>query len=254
MSRGDRISVRGRWPGQVQLRQGWSRAQARPWNQDVPSAALRLERGSAPFLAGCVETLAGLGAEGVMTVPLYPSMTGVWIRAGFRPHRDLLLLERPLGSRGEEHRPSDIGEWPRDDWVETVIGIDDDAFGVDWRLGRLGLIEASRATAASAILTDGSPTRAPSGFAIVGVAGTVGYLQRLAVSRSVQGTGVGRRLVMASLRWAGGRGGRSMLVNTQPDNKRSIALYTSMGFVILADRLSVLRAETDVITPYPPEP
>ena len=250
MSRGDRISVRGAWPGALHLRQGWARARARPWNEDTPSAALRLERGSAGFLSGCVEALAGLGVDGVLTVPLYPSMTAVWVRAGFRPHRELLLLERRLDGRYSEYRPDDIGMWPNQDWVDAVIAIDDDAFDREWRMGRLGLLEASAATPTSVVLTNAEPGRPPTGFAIVGISGTTGFLQRLAVATSAQGSGLGRRLAMASLRWARGRGGRTMLVNTQPDNRRSTALYTSMGFVVLADRLSVLRAETHSVTPY----
>lgn len=181
----------------------------------------------------------------MLSVPLYRRSLGLWNRAGFGPHRELLLLERRLDGRFRESRPKPISIWSGDSWLEPILRIDNLAFDLEWRLGRLGLIEASRAASSSVILTDGVPhSEPPTGFAIAGVAGSIGYLQRLAVAPEAQGTGLGRDLVMASLRWARGRGGRSMLVNTQPENRRSITLYTAMGFNVVPERLSVLRAGT----------
>ncbi|MEX0666908.1 MAG: GNAT family N-acetyltransferase, partial [Acidimicrobiia bacterium] len=68
------------------------------------------------------------------------------------------------------------------------------------------------------------------GFAIAGAALGAGYLQRLAVSPSARGHGLGSDLVRASLRWARGHGARSMLVNTQRDNLAAASIYRQLGF------------------------
>ncbi len=138
-----------------------------------------------------------------------------------------------------------------------MLWIDEAAFDPEWQLGRQGLIEAHQAASSSVLLTDGTPHRVrPTGFAIVGTSGSIGYLQRLAVAPARQGSGLGRDLLMGALRWARGRGARTMLVNTQPENRRSLGLYESEGFEVLADRLSVLRAETRTPKPnqLPSEP
>lgn len=249
MTRGDRISVRGSWPGAVVLRQGWARAQARPWNDHSGDASIRFDRGTAGFLAGCVDVLCRLGADSVLSVPLYRSSVGVWERAGFRLHRELLLLERVLdGSTARDRKPrnrgpSSVQVWPDETWLEVVAQIDELSFDQEWQLGRLGLREASEATPTGAVLTDGVPGgRVPRGFAIVGSSGSIGYLQRLGVAPEAQGSGLGRDLLQSSLQWARSRGARTVLVNTQPDNGRSLALYTSEGFHVIPDRLKVMRS------------
>ena len=55
------VRSRGTWPGAVALRRGWALAHARPWNRDIPDAALRLVRGSSAFLEACADHLVELG-------------------------------------------------------------------------------------------------------------------------------------------------------------------------------------------------
>ena len=81
------------------------------------------------------------------------------------------------------------------------------------------------------------------GYAVGGRAGTVGYLQRLAVRPSHQGHGLGRSLVMDSLRWMRRRGANHALVNTQMANERAFGLYLALGFRPEPHDLAVLEAE-----------
>ena len=78
-------------------------------------------------------------------------------------------------------------------------------------------------------------------YSIAGRAGSMGYLQRLAVSTHCQGLGLGTVLVSDALAWLRRRGARTALVNTPPDNERALALYQRCGFSIEADRLAVLH-------------
>jgi ribosomal protein S18 acetylase RimI-like enzyme len=235
MTRIGGVSIRGTWPGTVVLRAGWAKAVARPWHDDDPRASLRFERGSADFLRACADGLHRLGAPEVLSAPVHRSTMGVWTRAGFVPHRQLLLMERslaaPIAMPARDAEPA---------VVDDVVAIDRAAFDPEWRIGRLGLTDALEATPRAVVLTIGSP---PVGFTIVGVSGFTSYLQRLAVRPESARQGVGADLVRHSVVWAKGTGARSMLLNTQPENTVAMALYRAHGFELLPDRLTVMRAD-----------
>jgi ribosomal protein S18 acetylase RimI-like enzyme len=202
-------------------------------NDDNAAAALRLERGSSEFLRSCADTLFELGAPAVWSAPVDIRGQKLWERAGFTVDRQLLLMERSLA------RPiAEPSIRPRNGTVEEALPIDSLAFEGDWRIGRLGLEDALSATVRSRLLI--AHRAQVEGFAIVGVTGSAGYLQRIAVLPSVAGSGSGRSLVRASMLWARMAGARQMLLNTQPDNERAAGLYRSEGFNELPERLSVL--------------
>lgn len=233
------LTAHGSWPGPVVLRSGWSKARARPLNDDLPDATLRLERGSSAFLRRCAGWLLER-APAVLSGPLRLDSRRPWIDAGFRPDRSLALMERdltlPITAPATGIRPGRAEEWTR------AADLDRIAFEADWRIGRAGLAEAAGATPTSRFLVSPEDDRM-CGYAIVGVAFRVGYLQRVAVDPSVRGRGHGRSLVRASMVWARGRGARTMLLNTQFDNHGAAALYRSEGFVALPERLTIMRTE-----------
>ncbi len=76
---------------------------------------------------------------------------------------------------------------------------------------------------------------------MTGRAGTVSYLQRLAVRPDQQRRGMGSALVLDALHWAQRRGATSTLVNTQESNRSALALYEHLGFVREPDGLDVLE-------------
>ncbi len=124
--------------------------------------------------------------------------------------------------------------------IDEAVPIDRQAFDPDWQIGRMGLQDALTATVRSRLLV--SEPEPVQGFAIVGVTGSTGYLQRIAVNPEHGGRGVGRELLRAAMTWARSAGARAMLLNTQPENERAASLYRSEGFVTLPDRLNVLLA------------
>ena len=54
-----KITVRGTWPGQVTLRAGFAKGVARPWNESILDAHLRVDRGSVGFLKSAFDALIG---------------------------------------------------------------------------------------------------------------------------------------------------------------------------------------------------
>ncbi len=230
--------VRGAWPGEVRFRSGWAMAHARPWNDDLPDATLRLDRGGATMISAATGWLIEQGAPTVISPPLHPGAAKIWEDAAFEPFRTLWLMERDLSFPFERPqgtvRPGRRNEW------ERATEIDRAAFDTTWRVGRLGLSDALAATPRSRFLVaeaDGDV----AGFAIVGVAGGGSYLQRIAVHPDFQGRGLGSDLVLAGLAWAKERGAHTMILNTQPANDAAAMLYKRHRFETLPDSLQLFR-------------
>lgn len=234
-----RVTVGGEWPGRLLLRSGWSKAVARPWNDDIPDASLRLVRGAPAFLVRCAGYLLEIGAAGVASPPLSWAATRPWRHAGFQPYLTLDLFERSLSGRLPDP-PHDVEPAADQPWQE-LLEVDRDAFPPLWRLDELGLQEAIEATPQAALLLAPAESSRLAGFAIVGIGGPTAYLQRVAVRPEEQGRGYGRALLRACLHWARRRGAGTILLNTQPGNAAAAALYRAEGFVRFDTGLHVLR-------------
>lgn len=235
-----RIGHRGDWPGPVSFRKGWYRADARPWNHDIPEATLRLVRGGSVFLEACTAELRQLGADSVVSPPLPANSLGTWRDAGYEPFIDLALMRRSLDRpvRPPDHLVVEVDDID----VDELLAIDSAAFSDFWRFDRHGLTEAIEATGTSSILVIRDGSGRSAGFAVVGYGSAISYLQRVAVHPDWQGQGMGRSLVRVSARKARASGAHVMLLNTQLDNGCAIALYESEGFVRLPDPLALLRS------------
>lgn len=113
--------------------------------------------------------------------------------------------------------------------LPRVLAIDQSAFPVSWGMDEHDFRIARSATpyehTSVAVIDD-----TVVGFAITGRASRRGYLQRLAVDPQAQGHGVGALLVNDCLRWCRRHGVRRVVVNTQQDNHRALALYRRHGF------------------------
>ena len=237
-----KIHFQGTWPGPVTLQRGWHRAVARPWNDDLPLAQLRLERGSAGFLADCADALlATAGVAGVLSPPLLPGARAPWEAAGFTPHSRLLLLRRELDALAEPACPVTTGG--PDDLTEAAA-LDRAAFDPFWRLGRAGLSDALTATPRRTLLLARHPGGELAGFAIAGAGLSLAYLQRLAVDPSSRSSGIGRSLARAAGRWARGKGAGALLTNTPEGNEATAAFYESEGFRVVTRDLAVLSRAT----------
>ncbi|HHC07358.1 MAG TPA: N-acetyltransferase [Actinobacteria bacterium] len=233
------VFLRGSWPGRVTLRRGWARAEARPWNDVVADASLRIVRGGSGFLQACTEKLLGVGAPAVLSPPLPVAARRPWLAVGYREHVRLALMRLDLSScpAAPDHLVVDA---PTDD-LAPLLAVDRAAFDPRWRFDELGLREALAATPTTAVKVVRGPDGDPIAYAIVGYGQAISYLQRVAVHPRWQGRGMGRSLLRASAREARARGARALLLNTQTGNETATSLYASEGYVTLPESLAVLR-------------
>lgn len=236
-----RVAHRGEWPGPVSFRRGWSRADARPWNDGATEASLRLLRGGSAFLQACTDDLIDLGAASVLSPPLPSSARTTWSDAGYRPFIDLALMRLSLDR--QPAAPSHLVVEANSTGVADLLAIDSAAFDAFWGFDEHGLGEAIEATGRSSILIIRDGDARPCGFAVIGYGNAISYLQRVAVHPQWQGHGMGRSLVRVAARKARNAGAQVMLLNTQFDNTAAIALYEDEGFVRLPEPLSLLRFE-----------
>ena len=178
-----------------------------------------------------------VGANKVFTSALRPREQQFFADLGFTLHEELFLLahnfETPIDFPA---RP--LRKFRRSDW-EELLKIDNSAFPQFWQFDNLALTEAISATPRTRIRVDAPDT--PSGFAITGRSGRMGFLQRLAVDPHHQRVGIGRSLVADALQWSKKRFVRELLVNTQVSNSNALSLYESMGFTKKHGGLAVLQ-------------
>jgi ribosomal protein S18 acetylase RimI-like enzyme len=235
-----RVFQRGTWPGSISLRRGWARAEARPWNDTVDDATLRLVRGGSAFIEACTERLVSVGAPAVMSSPLAQSARRPWEAAGFTDHLDLALMRLSLDVPVAAPRHLVVKDDDVD--LDVMLSIDIAAFPPFWRFDRAALLESTHATAQAGVFVIRDGADGITGYAVVGYGHAISYLQRVAVHPRWQGGGMGRSLVRAAARSAQRHGSKAMLLNTQFDNEPAIALYESEGYVQLPETLAVLRA------------
>jgi ribosomal-protein-alanine N-acetyltransferase len=222
------------------LQWGADRLRVGPWRGDHSVAYLTVAPGhqaADEAIAACVDTLARTGYTRVITAALSPIEQRVFRAQGFHVHEHLHLLRHPLGTPIPRVRGTRRGR--RHD-RDAVLQVDHLAFEPFWQFDAGGLEDARRATPSSryrVVVHDGRLL----GYAVTGRAGSISYLQRLAVRPEQQRRGIGTALVLDALHWAQRRGAASMLVNTQERNEPALALYEHLGFLREASGLDVLE-------------
>jgi len=230
---------KGDWPGPTILRRGWARATARPWNDHIDDASLRLIRGGSLFINACALRLLELGAESVISPPLPMSGRKPWMDSGFDEDVELALLRLDLNHQvpAPDHLVVERTAEP----INGLLDIDRAAFDPFWRFDIHGITEAMQATTRSTVLVIRNSDGHSIGFAIVGYGNAISYLQRVAVHPAWQGHGMGRSLVRVAARKARAHGSQAILLNTQFDNTPAISLYESEGYEVLPERLALMR-------------
>ena len=230
--------VEGEWPSPITFTRGWSRATARPWNNEASDGFIRLERGRADFLRVVTEKVAETCGGGVFSPAMFGGATRIWVRAGYEEVRRLQVMERPLGV--EIQRPRrEVNTAEPPPW-QRLLEIDKAAFEGFWRMSIHGLEEASHSTTFSVVLTATDADHI-CGYAIVGSQWGTAYLQRIAVDPVVEGKGIGTDLVRAAVAWARSTPATTMVLNVRSSNTRAIALYQRCGFTATGASLRILR-------------
>jgi ribosomal protein S18 acetylase RimI-like enzyme len=225
---------------QQTLRFGDSWARIAPWRGGDGAAHIVVGPGagvSTTVVHGCVERARASGYRSVLTSAVGVAESDVFVEAGFSVRERLHLLELRLRAA-----PPDpvlpiqrAGRRDRD----AVLAVDDLSFDSFWRLGPSGLQDALTATPITRYRVGRADGRIVA-YAITGLAGTQGYLQRVAVHPDERGRGWGRAVVADGLGWLWRHGAHDVYVNTQVRNDRAVALYESFGFERLPAGLCVL--------------
>jgi GNAT superfamily N-acetyltransferase len=185
---------------------------------------------SSEFVRRCLRLLAEQGFERVVTGALPPGEQHGFLEAGFVVHEQLHLLALDKALRLPPLPPSPRLRRAGPVRRRGVLDVDAAAFSAFWRLDRAGLKEAMAATPQRRLRVVLDSGRQVSGYAICGASGGRGFVQRLAVTPSAQGHGLGTKLLLDGLYWLRGLGTYQIAVNTQQGNETALALYRRVGF------------------------
>jgi GNAT superfamily N-acetyltransferase len=225
---------------------GHERFRVGPWHADAATAYLALTpdvtRPSVAGLQRCLDRLGRDGYSSIITAALHPDEARPFLQAGFVEYDRLRVLSHDLTDLDPSRRPVEdrvqLRRARRGD-RRAALAVDARAFPPFWRLDSAGLDEAISATPRSRFRVAELDGRT-IGYAVTGRALSQGFLQRLATDPAHVGHGVGSALVVDALRWARRRHVLRVLVNTQSDNERALALYRQLGFRMTATDLVVL--------------
>ncbi len=214
-------------------------------------------------IIACIQSLVEMGVEATITPALGLYEAEPFYQAGFELHERLHLLSKDLLSyqppaladtlgqahaRAARRHPLRAGELTFDISIvkakrwhrQAMLDVDAAAFQGFWKFDDRSLSDALSATPHNyARLARHGTTNL--GYAVTGLSGNRGYLQRLAVVPEAQGLGLGAALVHDSSTWLRSRGAVSAMVNTQERNTRALELYERTGFIRQRDGLVVLR-------------
>ncbi|MFI5046845.1 MAG: GNAT family N-acetyltransferase [Acidimicrobiia bacterium] len=223
------------------LRLGRGRARLGPWSADLGIARL-VASPDAPLdvadVHSSVDHARALGYRGLVTNALSDAEAAPFLACDFAARERLHLLAADLDAAPTP--PAVPVTRVRRREHDDVISLDTAAFPRDWQLGRVGLADALGATPSRQFRAtrDGDVI---TGYAITGLAGHLGYLQRIAADPARRRAGIGRALVADAFTYLWSRGVSRVYVNTQLDNVAALALYESCGFELSTSGLTVLE-------------
>jgi len=114
------------------------------------------------------------------------------------------------------------------DDVETVVGIETEAFSSPWQADTFaGLI--GRDTVELVVMAD--EERGVIGYAVLWCVLDQGELANVAVTPAHRGRGLGSHLLRHVMRVAGQRGVRKLFLEVRASNQRALDLYHRLDFV-----------------------
>jgi GNAT superfamily N-acetyltransferase len=159
---------------------------------------------------------------------------------GFVPHEEIITLTRksqPLPAR--EPASGRISSAEMTD-LESIVSVDALAFAPLWHMTPTDMRQAVRLVA---IATVARLDARIVGFQLSTMHDRDGHLARLAVIPEIQGQGIGSALLYDLIQRLDRRDVKTLTVNTQRSNQRSLRVYERYGFVPNGYNLLVWKAQ-----------
>jgi ribosomal-protein-alanine N-acetyltransferase len=215
----------------------------RQWPSDATVAHLifvdHLVVPTSDTVGAAIEHARRKGARVIRTSALFPRATDVLAAIGFEPIDRLALLRLAVDDVVEHlpaagRRSTSMLPWHH----HHAARVDREAFGLMWGNDATSLRQIRTATPAHrarVLRVDGRI----AGFAISGLAGSNGYVQRLAVAPEHRRAGIARELTVDAVWWMHARRATTAFVNTGVTNTAALALYDGLGFERTDDELTI---------------
>ncbi len=171
--------------------------------------------------------LLDLAVTQIAVIPIYSWFRRILKDSAFRYSHDVVLLAwtrrelpeiDPIQARIRPMRPEDL---------PAVAAVDAAAFPPLWRNSRESLEMAWRQSVLASVAED---KQGILGYQISTPSPRGGHLARLAIHPRSQRRGIGQALIRELLEQFVRRGAAQVTVNTQNDNRSSLALYEKLGF------------------------
>jgi ribosomal protein S18 acetylase RimI-like enzyme len=219
-----------------------------PWPHDARAAQLVvLDPDVVPTVDELTQWAARARAHGhrwLRTSALSAAAADRAHHAGFVPIDTLALLRADHTTIRRAPRPALRTRPLRPTHHARAAEVDHAAFGDPWgndaasfgRIRHATPVHRSRRIEGDSVI---------AAVAVSGAGGTTGYLQRIAVHPDHQRRGLATALVLDAVAWMRRRGSTSALVNTSITNEPALALYCSLGFDLLDDRLTIMELDLD---------
>ena len=175
----------------------------------------------------------------IAAIVLQDWLPALLLASRFTNHQSIVMLEREGQIPVKASLPQGVSIRPMlQSDLPVVAEVDASAFDLLWQNSFQALEHAyPQAVFPTVAEADGKvsgyqlSTRNPLGA----------HLARLAVRPAMQGRGVGRALVAELIQQTGRHGMSRLTVNTQSDNRASLALYNKIGFLETGERFPVYQ-------------
>ena len=166
-----------------------------------------------------------------------------WLRdvllpRGFRPYRQLYAYDKfdfDIPTQGNQHvklRPVETADIP------ALLAIEEACFEEFWRYDAISFADIAATHPYFVVAElDGKVI----GYQFNALDGEFGYLVRIAVHPSLNGQGIGARLMAEAIRFFKQANVLRIMLNTQDDNTHAHRLYEWFGFVRISQVGFVLR-------------
>lgn len=216
------------------------------WRSRADITALWHVKGEGALKKRLVNTAASLsfeaGSGSFVTKPLGEYEAEEYGKWGFGPAYSIVLLEKQL--RRENTTASaktgvEIIRYKKK-YLDDVLSLDATAFDDFWRMDALTM-EAVATTCYHNAFLLALRGKEILGYAVGGVNGCFGYLQRLGIHAGHQGEGIGELLSRRMISVLQVMGATSVMVNTQEENTAALGLYRKLGFETMPDHRLIMR-------------